>query len=336
MNFEKIREVLEGEAKFRFKQVYQTIFIDLISSWDENTTLPKKIREELQEECPLEIKAEVFNSKKSDTIKALLELDDKEKIETVLIRHKDGRNTVCVSTQVGCALGCKFCATGKMGFKRDLSVGEIIIQVLFFARFLKKNFEKKNRVTNVVYMGMGEPFLNYDNVIESIKKLNDKDLFNIGARHISVSTCGIVEGINKFSQEKMQINLAISLHASNNELRSEIMPINNKYSLEDILEAVERYVDKNNRQVMFEYLMIKDVNDSEYHAKELAEKLNHPLYMVNLIRYNPVGGFKPSTPQKIKKFKNILMRAGVKVSERHTFGQDIKAACGQLKTSQEK
>jgi len=209
-------------------------------------------------------------------------------------------------------------------------VGEIILQVLLFSRYLKEKGSER-KITNIVFMGMGEPFLNYDNVMDAIKILNDKEAFNIGARHISVSTAGIVEGINKFANEKMQINLAVSLHASNDKLRSELMPIARKYSLSQLFEAIENYVENRSRQVMFEYLLIDGVNDSEYHAKELSQLMKHPLYVVNLIRYNPTGGkFRPSTATSIRKFKNILMREGVKVTERHEFGQDIKAACGQL------
>ena len=322
--------MLSNQPKFRFKQASKAIFIDLIDNWDNNTTLPLKLREELNEECPLGINAEVFDSKNSETIKALITLEDELKVETVLMKHEDGRTTVCVSCQVGCAMDCSFCATGKMGFTRNLTTNEILEQILFWQRYLNKIEEKTKRVTNVVYMGMGEPFLNYDNVMESIKIINDKDTLNIGARHISVSTCGIVDGINKFAKEKMQINLAISLHAPTNKLRSELMPINNKYPLEKLFASLEKYVDEKSRQIMFEYLMIDGVNDSEYHAKELAKLMKNQLYMVNLIRYNPTGKFKPSTPQAIKKFKNILLREGIKVTQRHSFGIDIKAACGQL------
>jgi 23S rRNA (adenine2503-C2)-methyltransferase len=170
--------------------------------------------------------------------------------------------------------------------------------------------------------------------MKSIYLLNDKETFNIGARHISVSTSGIIEGINKFSQEKLQINLAISLHATNDKLRSELMPINNKYPIKKMMEAVERYVEKTNRQVMFEYLMIDGVNDHERCARELLEIIDHPLYVINLIRYNPVENYKPAIATRIKKFKNILLRGGIRVTERFTYGQDIKAACGQLGTPQ--
>jgi 23S rRNA (adenine2503-C2)-methyltransferase len=242
------------------------------------------------------------------------------------MKHED-RNTVCVSSQVGCALGCLFCATGKMGFKRNLEVFEIVEQVLFFARYLKKT---KDKVTNVVFMGMGEPFLNYGNVLGAIKILNDKEGFNLGARKFSISTVGITEGIEKLAEEKLQINLAISLHASNNKLRSNLIPANKKYGIEKILKKVNEYIKKTNRKVMFEYLMIKDLNDSNESAKELAFLMEKPLYFVNLISYNPTGDFQPSSKETIQKFKSILEKEGVYVTERYRFGREIKAACGQL------
>ncbi len=329
MNLEKLKLVLEKEPGFRYKQAWKAVFVDLISDWSENTTLPMTLREKLNRSYPLEIRAQIFDSKKSESIKALLTLEDGHKVETVLLRHKDKRNTVCLSSQVGCPLGCLFCATGKMGFKRNLTEGEILSQVLLFARYLKEK-KVEGKITNIVFMGMGEPFLNYDNVMSAINIINDKNSFNIGARHISVSTAGIVESINKMANEKIQINLAVSLHASNDKLRSKLMPIARKYSLDKLMTAVENYIEKKNRQVMFEYLMIDGVNDYEVHARELAQIMKHPLYVVNLIRYNPTGKFKPATATSIRKFKNILLREGIKVTERHEFGQDINAACGQL------
>ena len=330
MNLGNIKIALEGQPKFRVNQVFTAVFSDLISNWNDSTTLPLALREILNTECPLEIQAETFESKGSDTVKALITLHDDAKIETVLMRHRDGRATVCVSSQVGCPLGCKFCATGAMGYKRNLEVSEIIEQVLFWQRYLHRRDRGPEKVTNVVYMGMGEPFLNYDNVMESIRLINDKSRFNIGARHISVSTSGLVKEINKFAKEKMQINLSISLHAPNDKLRSELMPINKKYLLTELMTAIKIYVEDSSRRVMFEYLMIDGINDSEYHAKELVRLMNHPLYVVNLIRYNSTGKFKPSTARAIDKFKNILMRAGIRVTQRHSFGLDIDAACGQL------
>jgi len=327
MNLKNIKIALADQPKFRIKQAFKAVFKDLIINWNNNTTLPLSLREVLNLECPLEIKSEIFGSKNSKTIKALITLEDNAKIETVLIKHRDGRTTVCVSSQVGCPLACEFCATGTMGYKRNLEASEIIEQILFWQRYLCNNSDK---ITNVVYMGMGEPFLNYDSVMKSIKFINDKDSFNIGARHISISTAGLIKEINKFAKEKMQINLAISLHASNDKLRSELMPINNKYPLKELMFVVENYVENSSRRVMFEYLMISGINDSEYHAKELAKLMNHPLYVVNLIQYNSTGKYKPSSYRTIEKFKNILLRSKIKVTQRQSFGTDINAACGQL------
>jgi len=329
MDLENLKIALENEPKYRIKQAKEAIFKNFISDWDKATFFSLALREKLNKECSLEIKAESLVSKSKDSIKARITLKDNLLIESVLMRHKDGRNTVCVSSQVGCPLGCAFCATGQMGFKRNLEVMEIIEQVLFFSRYLKKSGKK---VTNVTFMGMGEPFLNYDNVMKAVRMLNDKELFNIGARNISISTAGIIEGIEKFSNEGLQVNLAISLHASNNELRSELMPINKKYSLEKVMEAVNNYIKKTNRQVMFEYLLIKDVNDTIYCATELAKLMHGPLYYVNLILYNPTGhnNFKPSTTDRVKKFKDILSKKKIIFSQRFRFGEDIKAACGQF------
>ena len=324
INFDKI---LEKEPKYRLKQAKAAIFKDLIEDWQEAKTLPQELRKKLGEDYPLQIEAKVFNSP-DGAAKALFVLSGGLKIESVLLRHKDGRNTVCVSSQVGCALCCEFCATGKLGFKRNLNYSEIAEQVLFFARLLKK---EKGKITNVVFMGMGEPFLNYDNVLMAIRTLNDKDGFNLGVRHFSISTVGIIEGIEKLAKENLQINLAVSLHAPDDELREKIMPINKKYPLEEILMAVKEYVKKTKRRVMFEYVMIKGVNDSEEQAAELAELLkNIPLSFVNLISYNPTGIFRPSSPERIKKFKEILEEKGISATQRHRFGEELDAACGQL------
>jgi len=330
MDLDKLNKILKNEPAYRIKQAYAFIFKDLVDNWDKATNLPSDLRQKLNKEFPLDINAKVLEAKTKESQKALLTLDDDSKIETVLLKHEDGRNTVCVSSQVGCPLGCLFCATGKMGFERNLSEWEIVQQVLFFSRELKKRGE---RVSNLVFMGMGEPFLNYDNVMSAIKLLNDKDSLNIGARHISISTIGITEGIKKLASEKLQINLAISLHAPNNELRGKIVPMNQEYPLESIFKIVDLYMQKTNRQVMFEYLLINDFNDSQSEAMELIDllkKLNKSLFVINLISYNPTQGFKPSPNWKIKEFKDVLIRSKIKVTERHRFGQDIKAACGQL------
>lgn len=351
MDLANLEKILENEPKYRLKQVKSAVFKDLIEDWNEARTLPQELRKKLKENCSLAIEARAFSSSKEGAVKALFVLQDGLNIESVLLRHKDGRparnasqakrsdagrNTVCVSSQAGCPLGCQFCFTGTLGFKRSLEYFEIVEQVLLFARFLKKSGSK---VTNVVFMGMGEPFLNYDSVLEAIKVLNDKDGFNLGARHFSISTVGIVEGIEKLAEEKLQINLAVSLHAPDDELREKIMPINKKYSIKKILEAVNKYTEKTKRKVMFEYIMIKGLNDSDEHALNLAKLLlGIPLSFVNLISYNPIrqaqgkptGIFDPSSPERIKIFKEILEKLGISATQRHRFGQDVRAACGQL------
>lgn len=320
-------EILREEPSFRLKQIKKSFYQDLVSNWNEATTLPKELREKLNQEVPLEIDAEDLISKDKKTVKSKIILDDGLKIETVLLSHKNKRNTVCVSSQVGCALGCEFCATGQMGFKRDLGADEIIAQVLYFARKLK---ERNRKITNVVFMGMGEPFLNYENVINSIKVLNDPKGFNLGMRRFSISTSGITEGIRKLTDENMEVNLAISLHAPNNKLRSELMPISREYSLDKVLTAVDEYIEKTNRKVMFEYVMLDDINDHLKETEELAGLMKKPLYMVNLISYNPTQKYKPSPSWRIEKFQAILEKKGVKVTRRYSFGQEVKGACGQL------
>ena len=331
MEIQKIAKILQNEPAFRSKQIKKAVFGDLIENWDEATTLPLVLRKNLQADCPLsELAAEkTLTSKDGETLKILFLTKDGSKIESVLMKHIDERNTVCVSSQVGCSVGCEFCATGELGFKRNLSDSEIVDQVLYFARLLKKEGIK---VTNVVFMGMGEPFLNYQNVLSAIKTLNDKDGFNLGARHISISTCGVVEGIKKFTNEDLQVNLAISLHAPDNVLRSKLVPLNKTYPIEKVLATVDDYIKKTRRKVMFEYLMINGVNDGEKQALALAKLLKRPLYLLNLISYNPTGHceFKPSPGWKIKKFKEILERAGISVTQRYEFGKEIKGACGQL------
>lgn len=327
MRFSSLEQVLKNEAPYRLQQAKLALFRELIEDWSCATNLPLSLRKKLNRHFPLKIQAKIFPSPDQKTLKALITLQDGLSIECVLIHHQDGRHTVCVSSQVGCPLGCLFCATAKMGFQRNLSAWEIIIQVLLFARLLKK---EKKKVTNLVFMGMGEPFLNYSSVLQAIKILHDPHGFNLGARRFSLSTVGITEGIQKLSQEKLEINLAISLHAPTNELRSQIMPINQKYPLEKIFKAVDEYLQKTRRKVMFEYVMIKGLNDSLQCAQKLVPLIKGRLAMVNLIAYNPTQVFQPSPPKRIKQFKEILKRAGLEVTQRYRFGQDIHAACGQL------
>lgn len=330
MDLDKLKNILKDEPKFRLDQINQAVFKHFISTWDEMSNIPNNLKEKLRKELPIEIEGEIFPSKDGKTFKALITFFDGAKIEAVLMKNQDGRNSLCVSSQVGCAGACAFCATGKMGFRRNLSSGEMIDQFLFFSRYLRNNFSEEEKITNVIFMGMGEPFLNYDEVMNAVHILNSEELIGLGARNISISTAGIISGIEKFSEEKEQINLAISLHAPNDEIRSKLMPINKEYNIAKLLKAVDRYITGKNRKVMFEYLLIAGINDSEENAKELAIIMKKPLYMVNLIAYNPTGSFNPSSKENIVKFKRILTRAGVNVTVRKSFGGDIQAACGQL------
>ncbi len=333
MNLAAIKKILSAEPGYRHKQVNEAIFGLLIDDWSEALTLPKALRERLAEEAPLQISAEVVAENRTE--KALVELSDGNKIEAVLIKNIDGRNTICVSSQVGCALGCAFCATGKLGFKRNLSADEILSQVLFFARRLKKQSE---RVDNVVFMGMGEPFMNTENVLTAIEMLNDKDGLNIAARSISLSTCGIPSGIRELIKFPLQINLALSLHSPTDELRKELMPIARKYSLRHIFDALKDYMSEKNRKIMIEYIMIEDVNDSAAQGDKLAdllEELPKHLVMINLIPYNPTEAgkatkYKPSPANKINFFKNVLGRRGYEATIRESLGGSISGACGQL------
>ncbi|MFA5013857.1 MAG: 23S rRNA (adenine(2503)-C(2))-methyltransferase RlmN [Candidatus Paceibacterota bacterium] len=336
MILEKLEKLLADEPPFRLTQAKRAVFHELIEDWDKATNLSLALREKLKKECSLEIKNKIFVSNDKNSIKALVELKDGKKIETVLMLHSDKRATICVSSQVGCPLGCLFCATGQMGFVRNLAVGEILEQILLFCRYLKNNYKPRRSATNIVFMGMGEPFLNYENVWKAIDIINDKDGFNIGARKISISTAGIVEGIKKMANEKLQINLSISLHAPTDELRETIMPIAKKYPLKKLMKAIDSYIVKTSRKVMFEYLMIKGVNDTMENAEQLTKLVNKPLYMVNLIAYNPTGKFKSSDKKTIKTFKDYLEKRGIFTTQRYEFGQDIAAACGQLATENKK
>lgn len=328
MDLKKINLILAGEPTYRYRQANQAVYQQLVSSWAEATVLPQALRERLAREAPLEIEAEIFTAGVSQ--KAALTLADGKIIEAVLIKNADGRNTVCVSSQVGCALGCAFCATGQAGYKRNLLAEEIVAQVLLFARQLKKIGQ---RVDNVVFMGMGEPFLNWENVAEAIKIFNDEDGLNIAARSISLSTCGITTGIRALIKFPLQVNLALSLHAPNDKLRQELMPIAKKYPLKSILEALNDYLAAKNRKVMVEYLMIDSINDQAVQAEELADLLEQVpkhLVVINLIPYNPTGKFQPSPANKINAFKRALGRRGFEATIRESLAGSIGGACGQL------
>ena len=315
--------------KFRVKQLENAIFKEMKSSFEEVTTFPKRLREDLFERFNFDCLLEVKREESSDSYKFVFKTLDGNFVESVLMFHEDGRRTLCVSSQIFCPLNCKFCATGANKFRRNLSYEEIIWQVLLVNRFLK---DKGESVTNVVFMGMGEPFLNYENVISSIKMLNDEKYFGIGARHIVVSTVGIVDKIYEFADIGLQVRLAISLHASNDELRDYLMPINKKYNISKLLDATSYFSDKTNKRVTFEYVLIKDVNDSSKNARELGGLLKDKLAFVNLLIYNPHEFIEFERPDKkrVNEFKEILESFGVECSIRKSLGDDISGACGQL------
>ncbi len=336
MDAAKIQALLEerGEPKFRLAQIKDAVYAQLISDWDEAATLPEPLRAVLKKEAPissLELVTETASSR-GDTIKAAFRLRDGNLIETVLMEHEGDRNTVCVSSQAGCPMRCSFCATGTMGLKRNLTTEEIADQVLHFARMMKTRGE---RVTNAVFMGMGEPMHNYDAVMAAVRIFNDQKGLGIAARKLSISTCGIVPGILRMADEPLQINLAVSLHAPNDALRTRLMPVNNAYPISKLMSTIETYIAKTKRKVMFEYLLIHGLNDTLEVADELAAIMRHPLYHVNLIKYHTTevqgeGVFETSPREQRTAFMDRLIKQGVSVTHRISFGEDIDAACGQL------
>lgn len=332
----KLEDLLmeRGQKKYRATQLFTWIYEKKAKTFDEMSDVSKSFREELNRDFCLTL-PKIFKKQESKdgTIKLLLELEDGSKIETALMPYKYG-NAICVSSQVGCNMACAFCASGLLKKKRNLEVHEIVGQVLVMNQVLE---EKGQHVSHVVVMGTGEPFDNYDNVIDFIRIINHPKALAIGARHISVSTCGIVPGIMKYAHEGLQSNLAISLHAPNDEIRNKIMPISKGYKMEELMEAV-RYYEKNaGRRVTFEYIMLKDVNDTLECAKQLVKLIKGTLAYVNLIPYNPVdeNSFMRSDEKQVHKFFSYLMQHGVNTTVRKEFGNDIDAACGQLRAKEE-
>ncbi len=326
VEIEKITDELH-QSKFRARQIHNWIYLKSASSIDEMTDLSKDFREELKKVAVVSnLKIKVKQTSSDGTIKYLLEFPDGECVETVLMRFDNRANlTACVSSQVGCAVNCSFCATGKRGFVRNLTYKEIIEQVLMIQR------DTGLKVTNVVFMGQGEPLLNLDNVLKAMRIFNDS--FQIGQRRQTLSTSGIVPGINKLAELEMQSTLAISLHAPNHEIRKQIMPIENKYNMRDLKLALKNYVEKSGRRITIEYILIKGLNDTVESAKQLAEYLHDIKCNINLIPYNPVmeNDYKKPTNSEIMKFKCLLEHSGKKVTVRLERGADIDAACGQLR-----
>ncbi len=316
-----------GEKKFRAKQIYKWIHTG-IRSFDEMTDISLELRNKIKDEfdlCVFKLEDKLV-SQIDGTTKFLFKLEDGNIIECVVMRYKHG-NTICVSTQVGCKMGCEFCASAKVGFIRSLSAGEIEEQVLFATYLLNE------KISNVVYMGIGEPLDNYDNVLQSIKLLNSTLGLNIGGRHVSISTCGIVPKILDLADEGLQCTLSISLHAPNDKIRKTMMPISNKYSINELINACNEYIKKTNRRITFEYAMVDGVNDSIECANELAKLLKGMLCHVNLIPINKIkdGKYEKSNNENILKFRDLLMKKGITVTVRRELGSDIQAACGQLR-----
>jgi 23S rRNA (adenine2503-C2)-methyltransferase len=318
------------EPNFRAKQIWQGLYQSLWSTPDKFSNLPKGLRDKLEERFSFSnlTPVTVQNSLDGETQKTLFHLPDGQPIETVRMRYEK-RRTLCISTQSGCAIGCVFCATGQMGFLRNLSSGEIVEQVLYFARKLA---DVGDQVTNIVLMGMGEPFHNYDATLTAIDRLNHPDGMNLGARRFTISTVGLVPAIDRFAKEKRQINLAISLHAADDELRSSMLPINKRYPIADLLSAVKNYTEITHRRVTFEWALIQGVNDTSEQAYKLAALLRGMLAHVNVIPLNPTDGFKgrAATTEQVKNFQSILEQNGISCSVRIRRGIDIQAGCGQL------
>lgn len=332
MNFEEVKVAMGelGEKTFRAKQIYEWIHVKLVHSFDEMTNLSKSLRDKLSENFELTA-LHVVDKRDSaidGTCKFLFELSDNRVIESVLMKYKHG-NSVCISTQVGCRMGCRFCASTLGGLERNLTPAEMLDQIY--------NIQKISgeRVSNVVLMGTGEPLDNFDNVLKFIQLLTDENGLNISQRNITVSTCGLVNRIRDLAEQDLQITLAISLHAPNDAVRKEIMPIANRYSIKEIIDAVTYYYNKTGRRITFEYSLVEGVNDSEENARELIRVVRGLNCHVNLIPVNPIKerDFKQTKMQFVQKFKNILEKNRINVTIRREMGADIDAACGQLRKS---
>ena len=319
-----------GEKKFKAIQVYDWLYKKRVSSFDEMTNIKKDIILKLKKDFTF-YKPTIINKQRGKNVyKYLFELKDSSKVEAVLMIHDYG-NSLCVSTQVGCNMGCAFCESGRKSKLRNLETSEMVSQILILEK------EENIRISHIVLMGIGEPFDNYDNVMKFIKIVNCNKGIDIGARHITVSTCGIVPKIKEFTNEKLQVNLAISLHAPNDEIRSKLMKINKAYKITDIINAIREYINVTNRRVTFEYIMLDNINDTDKCAYELVRLLKGLNAYVNLIPYNETShiNFKKSSDEKIMHFYDILKQNGINVTIRKKFGNEVSAACGQLRSEYE-
>ncbi len=319
-----------NEKKYRTEQLYDWLYVKRINDFSSITNMKKEIIEKLKQDFYFD-KMEIIEKQSDvDVKKYLLKLSDNNTIEAVLMKHDYG-NSLCISSEVGCNMACSFCESGRIKKIRNVTSGEMVLEIL------KIESDTNTRISHVVIMGIGEPFDNYDNFCDFISIVNNPKGINLGSRHITVSTCGIVPKIYEFADFPYQVNLAISLHAPNDELRSKLMPINKVYSLDKLMPAVKYYIEKTNRRVTFEYIMLKDVNDKISHAKELSNLLKGINCYVNLIPYNETNHleYKRSDKTSILAFYDTLKKNNINVTIRREFGGNIKAACGQLKSIKE-
>lgn len=328
-NMEELKNEIKdlGEKPFRAEQIFKWLYEEKVEKFDEMTNLSLELREKLNNNytmCNFNIIKK--QESKDGTIKYLFDVLDGNAIETVLMRYHHG-NSICVSSQIGCKMGCKFCASTGIDFIRNLTTGEIVEQII------RVEQDTKERISNVVFMGIGEPLDNYDNVVNAIKLINHPKGLNIGARHISISTSGLVPKIQQLAQENIQCTLSISLHATTNEKRSSMMPVNKVYSIEELLQTCREYIAKTNRRVSFEYALAKDNNDNLEDAKGLVKLLKGMLCHVNLIPINKIenGVFDKSSNENIIRFRDYLNDHGIVATIRRELGSDIDAACGQLR-----
>ncbi|MBR6113214.1 MAG: 23S rRNA (adenine(2503)-C(2))-methyltransferase RlmN [Bacilli bacterium] len=319
-----------GYKKFNAIQIYEWLYKKRVKSFDEMTNIKKELIEYLKENFVISSIKIINKQEDTDVCKYLFNLSDNQKVEAVYMKHDYG-NSLCISTQVGCNMGCAFCESGRLKKVRNLKSSELIEQILMIEEDLKL------RITHLVLMGIGEPFDNYENVMNFIDIVNEPKGIELGSRHITISTSGLVPKIKEFTNEPKQVNLAISLHAPNNEIRNKIMPVNKAYPLEVLMQAVKEYIKITNRRVTFEYIMISDVNDHDKEALELAHLLKGMNCYVNLIPYNETSHieFKKSSKERILAFYDILKKNGINVTIRREFGSKVDAACGQLRANYE-
>lgn len=332
LDLESLKEyfINHNDKKFRAEQVYEWLYKKRVSSFEAMTNLKKETISMLNEDFSIKKLELVLVERDVDVNKYLFKLSDGEHIEAVLMRHDYG-NSICISSQVGCNMGCKFCESGRRKKVRNLETSEMVLQIMQVEEDIKV------RISHVVVMGIGEPFDNYDNIIRFLKIINDPKALEIGSRHITVSTCGIIPKIEEFMNFPLQVNLAISLHAPNDELRSKLMPINKAYPLKDLIIVLKKYIEKTNRRLTFEYILLDGVNDTEACALELSKLINGMNAYVNLIPYNTTENiqFNRSKTIQIMRFYDILKKNKINVTIRREFGGNISAACGQLRSKEE-